>query len=164
MTPDLAFRTNAELATAVIAGAIAPPSTESCSMTDVARIHVTHAPRETTTSLFSAADLGTALERVRARAAPGTTRLAIWTDAPAPAQEPDVVVCVPVTLLDSRRAHAEEVVARWDAAWLVIESMPSAHRNAARQHLVDEISIALLASAIEGVSGLPVADDPGFDF
>jgi hypothetical protein len=39
--------------------------------------------------------------------------------------------------------------------------MPSRHRDAAHQHLVDEISMALLAAAIEGVE-VPADEDVGF--
>jgi hypothetical protein len=126
-------------------------------MSDGARFYVTPAPDATGTSLIAAPDLRSALDEVRTRLPPSPRRLAIWSDAPAPERGPDVVVCVPVSLFESRRAQAEEVVARWDFAWLLLESMPSRHRDAAHQHLVDEISMALLAAAIEGVE--EAADD-----
>lgn len=133
-------------------------------MVDVREVYVTLAQRSPKTKLFSAPDLRSALDRVRARPAPGASRFAIWTDAPAPDGQPDVVVCVPVPILETRRAQAEEVVARWDAMWLLVESMPHRHRDAARQHLVDEISVALLAAAIEGVEDTPVEDNEDVGF
>ena len=128
-------------------------------MSDEARFYVTPAPERAGAKLVSAPDLRSALDEVRTRLPPSTRRLAIWSDAPTPERGPDVVVCVPVSLFESRRAQAKEVVARWDFAWLLLESMPSRHRDAAHQHLVDEISMALLAAAIEGVKD-PADDDP----
>lgn len=54
-----------------------------------------------------------------------------------------------VALLESRRTQAEEMVSHWDATWLLVESIPRSHREAAREHLVGRISVALLAAAIE---------------
>lgn len=127
-------------------------------MNDTQRVYVTLEPRLPKARLFSAADLQAALERVRERSPRSASRFAIWTDASTPEQDHDVVVCVPVALFENRRSQAEEVVARWDATWLLIESMPHRHRDSARQHLVDEVSMALLASAIEGV-GEPANED-----
>ena len=127
-------------------------------MNDRHRVHVTLEPRSPKVRLLSAADLRAALEQVRERIPPSASRFAIWTDASTPEQDHDVVVCVPVTEFENRRAQAEEVVRRWDVTWLLIESMPHRHREAARQHLVDEISVSLLASAIEGV-GEPTDED-----
>jgi hypothetical protein len=120
-------------------------------MNDNRRVYVTLEPRSATVRLFSAADLQAALRLVRERIPPSASRFAIRMDASTPEQDHDVVVCVPVTLFENRRAQAEEVVRRWDATWLLIESMSRHHRASASQHLVDEISMALLASAIEGV-------------
>ena len=131
-------------------------------MNDTQGIYVTLEPRSPKVRLFSAGNLRSALERVRERTAQGASRFAIWMDASTPEQDHDVVVCVPVALFESRRSQAEDVVARWDATWLLVESMPSRHRDSARQQLVDEVSMALLASAIEGV-GEP-ADEADDDF
>lgn len=128
------------------------------------RVHVSPAPSVPATTLLSATDLRSALDEVRSRFPAGTPRLAIWTDAPEPRDGPDIVVCVPVVLLENRRAQAEQVVARWDAAWLLIESATRAYRDAAHQHLVDEISVALLASAIEGVEDASEDDEEDLGF
>ena len=133
-------------------------------MNDVRRAYVTLAPRGSKERLFSAPDLHTALERIRASPDQGARRLAIWTDAPAPERGADVVVCGPVARFEHRRAQAEEVVARWDDVWLLIESVPRRHREAAGQHLVDEITMALLAAAIEGVCDPRVVHDPNLGF
>ena len=127
-------------------------------MNDRQRVHVTLEPRSPKVRLFSAADLRAALEQVRECTAQDASRFAIWMESSTPGQDHDVVVCVPVRLFESRRAQAEEVVRRWDTTWLLIESMPHRYRDSARQHLVDEISVSLLASAIEGV-GEPTEDD-----
>ena len=127
-------------------------------MNDAQGVHVTLAPRSSTARLFSAPDLHTALERINARPDPGARRLAVWVNGPAPGQGPDVVVCIPVGFFERRRTQAEQVVARWDVAWLLLESMPHQHREAARRHLVDEISMALLAAAIEGLDGPTIED------
>ena len=131
-------------------------------MSGTQRVYVTLEPRSPKRQLFSGTDLQAALEHVRDRSPQSTFRFAIWTDPFTPDQDQDVVVCVPVPLLQNRRAQAEEIVGRWDATWLLVESMPHRHRDAARQHLVDEVSMALLAAAIEGV-GKP-ADEFDDDF
>ena len=120
-------------------------------MYDPRKAYVTLAPRRPTSSLFSAPDLRSALERIRAGTFPDAGRLAVWTDLVPPEPGLDVVACVPVSLFEDRRAQAEDVVARWDDVWLLVESMPRGQREVARHHLVDVISVALLAAAIEGV-------------
>lgn len=127
-------------------------------MNDTQPVYVTLEPRFPKARLFSAADLQAALERVKEHRPRSASRFAIWTEASTPEKDHDVVVCVPVALFENRRSQAEEVVRRWDAMWLLIESMPHRHRDSARHHLVDEIAIALLASAIEGV-GEPAEED-----
>lgn len=124
-------------------------------MNDVRRVYVTLEPRHPTERVFSAASLQAALERLSARSPRAASRFAVWTAAPTPGRDHDVVVCVPVAPFENRRAQDEAAVARWDATWLLLESVPHQHRDAARQHLVDEVSMALLASAIQGV------DEPG---
>ena len=127
-------------------------------MSELREIHMTEVPAATTgTRLVSATDLGSALEQVRRRFAGASPRLAIYEDTPPPDGGPDIVVCVPVASFESRRAQAEDVVARWDEKWLLIESMPRTLRDGARWHVVDLISMALLAASIEGVD--PVDDD-----
>jgi hypothetical protein len=127
-------------------------------MNDAQGVYVTLAPRSSTARLFSAPDVHAALERIEARPDQSARRLAVWMDGPAPGQGPDVVVCIPVGFFKRRRTQAEQVVASWDAAWLLLESMPHQHREAARRQLVDEISMALLAAAIEGMDGPPIED------
>ena len=131
-------------------------------MNDALGVHVTLAPRSPKAIVLSAPDLRTALEQVRARHEAGEGRMAVWTDAPAPEDGPDVVVCVPVAPFQSSRAQAEQVVAEWDARWLLIESMPRRHREAAHQHLVDLVSAALLAAALEGIFPLGWDEELGF--
>ncbi|WP_129219580.1 hypothetical protein [Lichenibacterium ramalinae] len=126
-------------------------------MDDVTRVYATLAPGRAQASLFSEVDLRSALHRIRTEAHSPRAKVALWMEAPPPGQGPDVVVCVPVEQFETRRAHAEEIVARWDATWLVIESMPRQHRDAARQLLVDLISMSLLNAAIEGIE--PTDDD-----
>ena len=126
-------------------------------------VYVTLEPRFTKARLFNAVDLRTALQGARERRPRSSSRFAIWTEASTPEQDHDVVVCVPVEIFESRRSQAEEVVARWDATWLLIESMGHRHRDSARQHLVDMVSMALLASAIEGV-GEPADKKDDDDF
>ncbi len=128
-------------------------------MNDTKPVYVTLEPRSPKARLFSTADLQAALERVREQIPPSASRYAIWTESPTPEQEDhDVVVCVPVAAFEDRRSQAEEVLRRWDGTWLLVASMPHRHRGAARQHLVDEISMALLASAVVGV-GEPAEED-----
>jgi hypothetical protein len=128
-------------------------------MSELRQIHMIEVPGTATgTRLVSATDLGSALEQVRRRFPRASPRLAIWEDTPPPDEGPNVVVCVPVASFESRRAQAEEVIARWDERWLLIESMPRALREEARRHVVDLISMALLAAAIEGIE----AEDDDF--
>lgn len=128
-----------------------PRNADDDHMDGTKRVYATLAPGRKQASLFSEVDLDSALRRIRTQADPTWAKVALWVDAPPPERGPDLVVCVPVEQFETRRAQAEEVVSRWDATWLVIESMPRQHRETARQSLVDLISMSLLTAAIEGI-------------
>ena len=106
--------------------------------------------------------LGSCARFIAGQTSPGMTRLALVVSAPAPNQGPDSAVCVPAAAFGDWEDHAAEVVAAWEARWLLITSMPFRHRDEARADLLNVVACALVAAAINGVDRMGRPDEPSF--
>ena len=74
---------------------------------------------------------------------------------------PPAVMCVPLEAMIDWEALAAAVVAEWEKTWLLIESMPSRHREEARADLHHAVATALISAAIAGVDEMG-GPDVGF--
>ena len=120
-------------------------------MTDDRRFYVAEATRTPTGRLFHGASVAECLACIRPRSGPGVPRLAIWMAAAPPDEGPDVALCLPLDVLGSVRDRAAEVVDRWEASWLLIESAPRRHRKEGGEALVELVAIALEVAAVAGL-------------
>ncbi len=120
---------------------------------------VTSAPLRPTDASFASDDLLTALAHLRRHSARGSGRLALWIDAEPPLSGPEVVVVLPLAVLDEWEARAAEVVDGWDERWLLIASADRRHRAEARAALVDEVVVALLVAAMGGIDDAGASSD-----
>ncbi len=100
---------------------------------------------------FTCGDLQTAIDYVAGNWVPGADQYAIWMSASQPTTGPDCMVCVPFRVLEDCQARAAEVVVHWEGNWLLIESMPARHRDAARNDLLEAIADTLLVAAVSGI-------------
>ena len=103
--------------------------------------------------------LGACTRFIAGQTSPGMTRLALIVSAPVPDRGPDAAVCVPALVFGEWEEHAAKVVADWEARWLLIESMPSRHRDEARADLLHTVASALVAAAINGVDSAGRPDE-----
>ena len=111
---------------------------------------------------FTCGDMQAAIDYVIGKWVPGADQYAIWMSEQQPSKGPDCVVCVPFRVLEDCQARAAEVVAHWEESWLLIESMPARHRDAARDHLLGAIAHNLLVAAVSGIDHGPRDIDDDF--
>ncbi len=125
------------------------------------KVRVTRASRPDRPE-FDCGDLQAAVDYVWDNWTPGTDQYAIWISEPPPSGGPDCVVCVPFRVLEDWEARAAEIVAQWEGHWLLIESMPARHRDAARNDLRRAVADTLLVAAVSGIDDKPRELDVGF--
>lgn len=93
--------------------------------------------------------IATCLAWIRAHA--GGSRVALVLSAAPPDDGPDAAVCVPLSAFGAWEAEAAAVTATWERKWLLIDSMPTRHREEARADLHHAVASALIAAATNGV-------------